>query len=260
MSPARSADSCASTWKARRYTDATMRIFEQRSPSFRQAGRDRDPGVSAPRRGRCPARDRARRAGTAGQGRLRRAGSGRVPGRGSKSTRTSPASRSCCWSEGTYPAIATHDPDLDPHHARSSPARCQVAARSASSSRCSMASAATSRTTLVTRRLPDARVRALRHRVVSVLHPPHRRAARQCALRAPPASRLIGGHRRQPPCVHLPGVAWCIPAGAPFQSAATIASSSLSALLSSEGYNVLASRKRLTISSGDTPPSSRPMM
>ena len=193
------------------YTQVTLDIFETMwQQGYRNAGVVLQSYL--PRSaGRRAADERARRAGAAGERRLQGADEASPTRRRPTWTRRSSRSCSCCSTEGTYPAIATHDPAMIaatrafrgaarhrrrslrvPDAVRHPPRPAGAAAR---------------------RRVSRARLRPVRPRMVPLLHAPAGRTAgeyRFCARKSARANdkqsasaRVVGlahgASRRLPP-------------------------------------------------------------
>ena len=171
------------------YTDVTLDIFE----TLWQQGY-RNIGVvlqSALQRSEQDLRadERARRARPAGQGRLQGAARpSRIRTKADVDAAFVADDAACCSTHGTLPGHRHARPGDDRRDATRVQRAARLSRTTASSSRCCTASGATCRRRCVRRRLPRARLRAVRPRVVSLFHAPARRTPRQRRLRAAAAS------------------------------------------------------------------------
>ena len=109
------------------------------------------------------------------QGRVQGAGVGRVSREDATSTRTTSSACTRCSSKGNYPGIATHDPAIIAEAKRfvAEKGYRPIAVRVPDAVRRAPRPAGTARA----RRLSHARLRSVRHAVVSVPHAPPRRAS-----------------------------------------------------------------------------------
>ena len=94
-----------------KHTQRTIDAFQTLRKTLRQR-RHRAAGVPAPHRGRREGGDRARGPRAPLQGRLQGAAGDRLDEDGRHPRQLPRSARGSCWTEGNYPAIATHDESL----------------------------------------------------------------------------------------------------------------------------------------------------